>query len=392
MQINITPDSGNYINFHEPGYREPSPYGLQVKQKFSVLSDSATFEIRKAFDSLGIQYQSCNDFLSMPSNDYKYNILTYNLLFEDITLDLLDSWLLDMTNNHKKIIVSQLIYDESTIMCRELLRPEYKKLLKPYIDHMYFCYTGVLEKDIEHQFEEYQLINIGSGELWDEIDFFECRQGLERTQDFLLTMIIQNDLTKKGLKKRISRPILKDSLEKEGLLKYHKGSINFKKEGKIEIHDTRNTKKHDWFQGGFPWGTWKDNMQWPLYEQVSFEIIPETCYEHLSWPTEKTFKPMVASIPFLILSNQDYYNWLHSMGFQTFDSLIDESFAYEHDLEKRIHGLTKTARSIIEQGSLDFYHAAKEICKHNNEHLMYLQTKEITTCKQNFWNFYTGLK
>ena len=391
MQINTVPDTGNYINFHDSEYHEPSQlYGLQVKQKFAVTMETGTIEIRRAFELMGIQHQLCDNFIDMPSNDYKYNILSYNLLFEDISHDTLNRWLVEMTNNNKKIILTQLFCDESTIMCRELIKPEYKKILKPYISNMYFCYTGVLEKEIEEQLNEYQLVNMGSGELWDEIDFFECRQGLERTDNFLLTMILQNDITKKGLKKRIHRPILKNSLENKGLLEYHKGAINIEEAGKIEIYDTR--EKQSWLREGFPWFTWRYNMQWPLYEQVSFEIVPETCYEHLSFPTEKTFKPMVASIPFLILSNQDYYNWLHSMGFRTFNTLIDESFAYEHDLEKRIHGLTKTARSIIDQGSLEFYHAASDICKYNREHLMNLQTKEITICKQKFWNFYTGMK
>lgn len=101
---------------------------------------------------------------------------------------------------------------------------------------------------------------------------------------------------------------------------------------------------------------------------------------------------MVARMPFLILANPEYYNWLHSLGFRTFDSLIDESFAVELDLDKRVQKLVNTAKSIIDQGSLDFYHAAKEICEYNRKHLMYTQIKELTNCRQKFWNFYTGLK
>lgn len=367
-----------------------SPWGIRINKKYGILVENENVETRAHFIMMGIPYETFDGLENLISSDYQHIIISYNELFERISVDYLIKILTSIKKSNKKIIVTQLFCDEGTLMCRILQDQRWKKILKPFINNLYFLYTGDLEESTAQKLKDYQLVQIGSGELWDEPDFFECKQGFERSADFMLTMIIQNKLTLQGTPKRPGRPLLAAYLDQEGLLKYHRGAINIEENNQVLVGDTREKEKR--VRPGVPWNIWKYSMQWPLYEQCAFEIVPETSHEFLNFPTEKTYKPMVARMPFLILANPEYYNWLHSLGFRTFDSLIDESFAVELDLDKRVQKLVNTAKSIIDQGSLDFYHAAKEICEYNRKHLMYTQIKELTNCRQKFWNFYTGLK
>ena len=51
-------------------------------------------------------------------------------------------------------------------------------------------------------------------------------------------------------------------------------------------------------------------------------------------------------MPFVTVSNHEYYTKLHSYGFETFGDIIDESFAYEPDLDTRIKKLVDTMQHL----------------------------------------------
>ena len=64
-----------------------------------------------------------------------------------------------------------------------------------------------------------------------------------------------------------------------------------------------------------------------IYNQSHYSIVTEsTCDDHLTRFTEKTAKPLLAQRPFVVFSGRHFLRNLRSLGFQTFDPIIDESY------------------------------------------------------------------
>ena len=70
-----------------------------------------------------------------------------------------------------------------------------------------------------------------------------------------------------------------------------------------------------------------------IYNQSSHSIVCETTsYNNFSQFTEKVAKPMLAQRIFVVFCGQWYLKNLRGLGFQTFDSIIDESYDSEPDM------------------------------------------------------------
>ena len=109
-------------------------------------------------------------------------------------------------------------------------------------------------------------------------------------------------------------------------------------------------------------------VPWDMYNSANFEIVCETLFTKFSGPSEKTWKPINAQMPFLVASDEHFYEMLWSYGFKTFGEFVDESWHNNPDLEARCMGLVNTAQHIIETGSSDFYRATREVCRYNYLH------------------------
>ena len=69
-----------------------------------------------------------------------------------------------------------------------------------------------------------------------------------------------------------------------------------------------------------------------IYNQTAYTVIAETCWQnHFSFYTEKTAKPIIARRLFVMFAGRGYLANLRRLGFQTFDSVIDESYDLETD-------------------------------------------------------------
>jgi len=125
--------------------------------------------------------------------------------------------------------------------------------------------------------------------------------------------------------------------------------------------------------GSADYHDWKDGIvYWDLYNSVHYEIVLETYCDFMSYPTEKLYKPIVAKIPFIVLSDYKFYNYIHSLGFKTFGNIIDESFAYEPDLKIRVN---KMVQSIANIDPNEFFVKSRDICEHNYKNLCHLHFK-----------------
>jgi hypothetical protein len=118
----------------------------------------------------------------------------------------------------------------------------------------------------------------------------------------------------------------------------------------------RKSNQHNWNDG---------HASMDLYSQCWLEIVPETCYRDLYYFTEKTQKPIMTQTPFLMVTTAGYLGWLRSCGFQTFDSLIDESYDLHYRMEDRIRSMLDVLEYIISNGTEAFYNASRPILEHN---------------------------
>lgn len=175
--------------------------------------------------------------------------------------------------------------------------------------------------------------------------------------DFLLTTILKEN--------REHRTILLDKINNSSL--GDRGLIS---------QNALNESLANWLGEMPATKNWPDGYpSMDLYNQCWFEIVPETLYKEGYFCTEKTVKPIATKTPFLVVSSKGYLAYLKSLGFETFNELIDESYDQHDSIEVRISLMLDQVRKIIEHGSEKFYNDAKPILDYNYNHLCELTGK-----------------
>ena len=141
-------------------------------------------------------------------------------------------------------------------------------------------------------------------------------------------------------------------------LDFHKGDIlnipNLSLD--TDVHD----QKTSWLTGSMN----------QYYENSFMSVVTETnFYDSTSiFFSEKTFKPIIYKQPFIIVGIPKSLELLQSMGFQTFDPFINESYDNEYDDNKRL-------LMIIDE--------IERICKMNDEELKSISIKMKDICEHN---------
>jgi len=110
---------------------------------------------------------------------------------------------------------------------------------------------------------------------------------------------------------------------------------------------------------------WKDgHASMDLYLSCAIELVPETCHDQLLFVTEKTYKPLMTSTPFILVSSPGYLRYLHSLGFETFSSVIDEQYDTCEALDSRVTQCVDALEKVCED-SMAVYQASVPILEHN---------------------------
>jgi len=96
-------------------------------------------------------------------------------------------------------------------------------------------------------------------------------------------------------------------------------------------------------------------------------ILESTCY-HTDHPflTEKTYKTLIHSRPFVVLGDTNCLTKLKKAGFKTFDTFCDESYDKEVDLDKRIEKAIDAAHQLVDACNQTPQEINK-ICLHNKQ-------------------------
>jgi hypothetical protein len=125
--------------------------------------------------------------------------------------------------------------------------------------------------------------------------------------------------------------------------------------------------KHELF--GNTWGDAIVNSR--CYSDTWYSLVTETIFDYpYSFKTEKIYKPILMAHPFVVAANRGYLRDLRDAGFQTFDSIIDESYDQIDCPHTRIQRIIETVRSISRGGAEHFWKASRDICKYNQQHLV----------------------
>lgn len=321
-------------------------------------------------------YDFSNNGLLVPPNEPCMLFITYETLINICKHDI-KKWLELFFKNENYLIVDQKIDNTYSLTTKNILNSI--DAFEKYRNQILFYYSGIFENNFKNIFQNLNMVKKNNSEFLVMAPNYYFNSKIQelkipRSNNFLLTTIFKYG--------RGHRILLVEKLKEFNLLSKHIGKIHHKHNRADWVGDT--TSPHVCAQLA---------VSWDLYNSVSFEIVPETLYENVSWVTEKTLKPIVAKIPFLVLSNKEYYDYLRSLGFKTFDSLIDESFAIEEDIFVRTEKLVKTANYILDNDALKFYEASKEICEHNFDRMLYLRSKEEYSAYMSMYNFqhYLGI-
>ena len=116
---------------------------------------------------------------------------------------------------------------------------------------------------------------------------------------------------------------------------------------------------------------WNNNRQLrPYYEDSYVSLVPETFYSEQSiFPTEKVFRPMSFTQPFVVLSNAGYLKELRATGVKTFSDLIDESY-------DNITSDSDRLKAVLQQ--------IKDMCSWPNEKFDQLLASSRGICEDNY--------
>jgi hypothetical protein len=133
--------------------------------------------------------------------------------------------------------------------------------------------------------------------------------------------------------------------------------------------------KHNLFNN-----TWGDAIvNHRCYTDTWYSLVTETIFDYpYSFRTEKIYKPILMSHPFVVAANRGYLRDLRDAGFQTFDSVIDESYDQIDCPTTRIKRIIETVRSISRDGAEHFWEASRDICKYNQQHLVEYNQQQRT--------------
>jgi len=106
-----------------------------------------------------------------------------------------------------------------------------------------------------------------------------------------------------------------------------------------------------------------------IYQNSWYSIVAETNPSNSNFLTEKTAKPLFEKKLFVIFGSQGLLARLHSMGYKTFSSIIDESYDQEPVDRKRWEMAFEQVVKLSAQDHEAVYRQIAPILEHNHKHI-----------------------
>ena len=124
------------------------------------------------------------------------------------------------------------------------------------------------------------------------------------------------------------------------------------------------------------------------YIDTYFSLVTETVFDYpYSFRTEKIWKPIAMSHPWIAVANAGYYRDIKNLGFQTFGHVIDESFDNIEDSQKRIERIAHVVRDLCQQDLAAFLKECYNVCKYNQQHLAEMRIRVRQKFPERFFQF-----
>jgi len=126
------------------------------------------------------------------------------------------------------------------------------------------------------------------------------------------------------------------------------------------------------------------NSFYAEYSNFLVEIVCETYYSGRTFfPTEKTWRPIMLSTPFIVQGPQWFLHRLRDIGFQTFDRWWDEGYA-EDPADHQPHEIVKVIDFLAEKSLAELdamYNEMRPTLEHNKKRFMELTSKDFEIFK-----------
>lgn len=105
-----------------------------------------------------------------------------------------------------------------------------------------------------------------------------------------------------------------------------------------------------------------------VYNNTYYSLVAETNFSNdYNFYTEKIVKPILAGRLFIVIAGQGYLEFLRSLGFRTFDNVIDESYDNEPDNQLRWSKAMDQVKILCSVDPDDIQVKIKEIVDHNQQ-------------------------
>jgi hypothetical protein len=117
-----------------------------------------------------------------------------------------------------------------------------------------------------------------------------------------------------------------------------------------------------------------------VYNQTAYSIVAETDADNsLSFFSEKTAKPLIARRLFVAFTGYRFLKNLRELGFQTFGSVIDESYDEIFNSRERYQAAFDQVRYLCEQDQLTVLEKIQPVLEHNHAMIMKTDWTKSTT-------------
>lgn len=142
------------------------------------------------------------------------------------------------------------------------------------------------------------------------------------------------------------------------------------------------------------------------YRTTFINIVTETQYcTDTLFISEKTWKPIIVGVPFIIVGSPGVLKWLHSQGFKTFDKWIDESYDLETNHQQRFDKIIMELKKLSKKSTSELKVMREEMtytCTYNKNLMKertrskfysntdeYIHQKPTSDVLQKIWNKFT---
>jgi hypothetical protein len=122
-----------------------------------------------------------------------------------------------------------------------------------------------------------------------------------------------------------------------------------------------------------------------IYNKTAYSMVCETGHSNsYSFFTEKIAKSIVCCRLFIVLSGQHYLKNLKTLGFKTFDGIIDESYDLESDPHKRWKMAIDQAIDLCQRPQKEVLSKIVPIVLHNYRQMVLLNQDLSDYCVEKF--------